>query len=660
MSTPVQRPWWLEPEQVGLWDQWYAVNEGVRTGKHSGAQMLELSNRLIKANPAFLLHNYTKIQDKNAELIPFNAWTPAQVRVYRTVRNLQRMGRPVRLIILKARQTGISTLIEGLGYHKTSYSENICTLIAAQEVEAVERIFEMFRVYYASTPEPLQTETNKFTLEEIRFGKKDRKQLGTASRILTKTLALGGARKSEAGKGRGGTYHFFHGSECAFWPMAARFMRGIEPGFPLTAASMAFLESTANGTGNWFHKRWKRASEGWRLVKQESGPPLWYNDSGRWGLWIPVFLSRLEHPEYSLALPNRASEPGFEKERAYYEKHNLDEYDRKCVDEYGATLEQVEWFKFTLAESFEDDLQGMLQENPMTPHEAFITSGSKVFDLAAAAYYRERAASFTPKDFDTGRLARDDKLRLIMEDDPQGPLKVFKRPKPGKMYAIGVDPCEGRNNNEGDYSVACVLDTETWEQVAIFRERIDPDELAEAINDLGGWYNNAMLVIEVNTGATVDWLMGKTYQYWNRYRRIEYDSFTGQRVAKWGWNTNSKSRSMMVNSLKSHWRKRLLILNDAVTIEEFCDWEKKKDYKGSIKEAPADYDGHDDCVIATGLALQGGVLDTPRDDDETELTADEIQLRAVNVSPSERKKASIRERIESRRNADDPTGMNDW
>jgi hypothetical protein len=622
--SDLQIPWFIEPEQRELYIRWLAGNN-----REEGPSAQD-TMALIKACPAFLGHYYTNIQTADATLVRFQSWTPAQIKLYRVVRNLVRMNLPVRVVVLKARQMGISTLIELLAYWRTAFFPNITGLIAAQEEDAATRIFEMFRVFYSTTPDVIRPDTEKFSVEEIRFGsrKTDPGDLGLASRILTKTTALGGSRKDQQGKGRGATYHFFHGSEVAFWANPHRFMSGVTPGLHKRPNIYGFLESTARGSGNWFHRRWRKAAEGWRLVKQPSGPPRWMCD-GTPGLWIPVFLSWLEHPAYRVAIPGAGSE----KELAYYTKH-MDKEERRLVNEFGATPEQIEWRRVTL-EDMDGDLELFCQEYPAEPEEAFQSTGRRVFDMLALQRYSDAAMA---TEYFRGSLIRDDKDKLFRSEDPHGALKIWREPKASNMYVIGADPCIGRSP-EGDNACAQVLcatsdnPEESWEQVAVWCDRVDPDEFAQELLKLAEYYGTALIVCEVNgPGQTTDLMLQKA-NYWNRYRRVEYDKITNQRVLKWGWHTNTKTRSVMVGSLKGAIREMRLKIHDPDTLEEMRDWVRIDNGRGSSKEAPSDpVDGRDDRVIALGLALQGGLLDNPMEAEDSEVPAEP----QVSAGPRER------------------------
>ena len=66
----------------------------------------------------------------------------------------------------------------------------------------------------------------------------------------------------------------------------------------------------------------------------------------------------------------------------------------------------------------------------------------------------------------------------------------------GRRYVIGVDPAEG--NVHSDESVACVLDAETWAQVAVLACRVEPATFAGYVAQVAHYYNAADVLVERN------------------------------------------------------------------------------------------------------------------------------------------------------------------
>jgi hypothetical protein len=112
-----------------------------------------------------------------------------------------------------------------------------------------------------------------------------------------------------------------------------------------------------------------------------------------------------------------------------------------------------------------------------------------------------------------------------MATDPT-PLKVWELPvkrNPNERteqveYAIGVDVSEGKLNKESDkkendYSVIDVIRTDNYKTVARWRGHIDPDLLGQVAYQIGRFYNDALIGVEVNNHGltTVQSLRNKHY-----------------------------------------------------------------------------------------------------------------------------------------------------
>ncbi|MCB9126235.1 MAG: hypothetical protein H6643_17235, partial [Caldilineaceae bacterium] len=75
-------------------------------------------------------------------------------------------------------------------------------------------------------------------------------------------------------------------------------------------------------------------------------------------------------------------------------------------------------------------------------------------------------------------------------------LTVWRRPQDGHLYIIGADPAEG--NPTSDDSAATVLDADTWEEVASFRGKWEPEIFAGYIDQVAQWYRRAAVMPERN------------------------------------------------------------------------------------------------------------------------------------------------------------------
>ncbi|WKL00896.1 hypothetical protein Q0F98_28795 [Paenibacillus amylolyticus] len=101
-----------------------------------------------------------KIKDKSGALVRL-ILNDAQRRYAAKVFEDLEAGKPVRIIILKARQMGFSTVTEALIYYFTSLQEAKNAFIVAQSSDASSNLFDMFQLYYERVPSVIQPMTRK-------------------------------------------------------------------------------------------------------------------------------------------------------------------------------------------------------------------------------------------------------------------------------------------------------------------------------------------------------------------------------------------------------------------------------------------------------------------------------------------------------------------
>ncbi len=186
---------------------------------------------------------YIKTKDQQIKPLWMN---DAQQIIYGKIQTLGKDGKPIRIIILKARQEGVSTLCEAILFEKAARHENVNSLIIAHEPESTEEIFAMSKRFYDMLPEwmkPMRRYDNKKQMVFENPNEKARGNLpGKRSRMIIATA-------DKARIGRGMTLHCFHGSEVAFWKKAKELMLSVMQAIPDLPNTMVFLESTANGFG---------------------------------------------------------------------------------------------------------------------------------------------------------------------------------------------------------------------------------------------------------------------------------------------------------------------------------------------------------------------------------------------------------------------------
>lgn len=179
-------------------------------------------------------------------------------------------------------------------------------------------------------------------------------------------------------------------------------------------------------------------------------------------------------------------------------------------------------------------------------------------------------------------------------DLKDGPVQIFKEPEPGRPYVIGGD-----TSGEGsDYFVAQVLDNITCEQVAVLRHQYDEDEYAEQVYQLGTLYNDAMVGIESNY-STYPIKRLEQMGYQNMYVREQEDTFAGSIRKAFGFQTNARTRPVIIAGLVEAMRDSVSTVNHRETLEEMLTFVRNEAKK---LRPEAEEGAHDDCVMALAIA----------------------------------------------------------
>tara|TARA_R110002051_G_scaffold222130_1_gene285763 strand:- start:932 stop:2449 length:1518 start_codon:yes stop_codon:yes gene_type:complete len=276
--------------------------------------------RMVKDFAFYAQYNLT-IRPKSGQPISFML-NKAQHYIHTRLEAQRNETGKVRALILKGRQQGCSTYVEGRFYWKVTNSRGVRAFILTHEQEATNNLFEMVERYNQNCPASPQAGASN--AKEISFPSLDSGyRVGTAG---TK------------GVGRSGTVQLFHGSEVAFWPHAETHAAGVIQSVPNDAGTEIIQESTANGLGNYFHQKWQEAEAGLSEYIAIFVPWYWQNEYTR------------DEEDFMLT----------PKEAAYAHAYSL-------------TQPQLCWRRNKIKELGSEWL--FKQEYPATPSEAFQVSG---------------------------------------------------------------------------------------------------------------------------------------------------------------------------------------------------------------------------------------------------------------------------------------------
>lgn len=524
------------------------------------------------------------IKDKSAKIVRFEPNIAQRALIDYVLWCIQHKV-PIRVIILKARQMGLSTAVEALIYWWTSTNKNITSVIIGHEDKSAKNLYTMFRRYYDNSNPLFKPSIHYNTRTDLSFERVDEagNQVGLNSIIKTAT-----AKNTSAG--RSDTIQCLHASEVGEWENGEELVASIMQTVPDLPETMIFLESTAKGRGNYFHKEWRNAEKGINNFVPFFFP--WWLIDG-YEVWDDEPLGDLT--EYEVFLSELLVK-GFTTH--FGEVFKVDP----------AKIPAKIKFYRRKAKDFASTPERMFQEYPSVAKEAFIASGRAVFDVLALERLEKDAEEINESNYYNiilGETHEDyviDKVKYVDREEEDfsyiGPLKIWKHPEPGHEYVIGADVAEGLAH--GDYSVAEVVDTQTMETVARWRGHLDPDKFGELLGALGTFYNYALIGVEVNNhGLTTIQKLRDTF-YTNLYKRDKgYDEDFEEPTSNLGWKTDVRTKRLAIDDLVRLIRDGINKDPDKVFIDEAFAF--VRDERGRMN---AEEGEHDDTVMAKAIAFQ--------------------------------------------------------
>jgi len=201
--------------------------------------------KALKNDLAYFCRNCLKIKTKDAKIVPFK-FNQSQEYFHNILENEIKTKGKVRVLVVKGRQSGISTYTAARFYHKTSTSRAKGTFILSHESGTTDKLFKIVKLY--NEHNPIAPETRRSNAKELDFDG------------LNSNYYVGTAGSGEVG--RGGTVQLMHGSEVAMWKNTDDIQTGLMESIPDLPNTEIILESTAKGMGNFFHRMVVDAMEG--------------------------------------------------------------------------------------------------------------------------------------------------------------------------------------------------------------------------------------------------------------------------------------------------------------------------------------------------------------------------------------------------------------
>ena len=537
--------------------------------------------------------------------------TRPQRRFVERLERLRKAGKPIRLVLLKARQWGGSTTSQiYMAWLQLVHKVGLNSLIIAHQGAGSDEIKDMFdrmiKNYPVDMLHRLGETYNENEPKLVGVGKS-----GSIHRVPQRNckIKIGTAERPDSC--RGGDYNLVHLSEVGLWKATEGkkpedIVRSACSGVLLRPYTMIVYESTANGTGNFFQKEYDDAKNGKSQFEA-------------------MFVSWFDIEQYSLPLDdveafaqmlyaNRENDgiPSSREENGKY---------LWWLWEKGATLEAINWYIQERAKYTEHGL--MAAEFPSDDVEAFVHSGARVFDKykvekLKASCKPPRYVGEVYADGDEGKKALQN-LRFV--GDSQGLLHIWEMPEiyddevVTDRYLTVVDV--GGRSNKADWSVIVVFDRLFMNDggkptvVAQWYGHIDIDLLAWKAAQIAAFYDNSLLVIESNTLETHDkerqvdgdqsqFILNQIKDvYPNLYARKQSEEAIREGLpVNYGFHTNIATKPMVISTLVKVIRESLYVERDARCLDEYLCYEKKPNGAfGAI------IGKHDDLLMTRAIGL---------------------------------------------------------
>lgn len=546
--------------------------------------------------------------------------TYPQRRFVEMLERMRRAGKPIRIILLKARQWGGSTTSQiYMAWLQLIHRTGLNSLIISNYNKGSETIKGMFKKMIEAYPVSMLHDVGDV------YSENEEKLVGVGRSGLTQlvpqrnsTISIGSAESPDSC--RGGDYALVHLSEVGLWKATEGkkpedIVRSACSGVLYRPYTMIVYESTANGVGNFFHNEYVAAKD--TDIKSQ---------------FEPLFVSWFDIELYQIPFSDRKEMESFAKQLYDNRLNGSAKSDREECGKYlwwlweiGATLEGIHWYIEERAKYH--DHGSMASEYPSDDVEAFVNSGSAVFDKYAIEALRsttKQPPRYIGDVFAYGDEGKDALRDLRFKSDSQGMLWIWNLPDPVNpkdmekvtdRYLTVVDV--GGRSNKADWSVIVVFDRLLMMDggkpsvVAQWYGHIDMDLLAWKAAQIAAFYDNSLLVIESNTLETHDKerdvdgdqsaaILNQIKDiYPNLYARKQSEDAIIQGLpVRYGFHTNIATKPMIISTLVKVIREGLYIERDKRCIDEFMNYEKKPNGSFGARQGT-----HDDLLMTRAIGL---------------------------------------------------------
>lgn len=596
---------------------------------------------LCRLDFRYWFDHYCFIRTEEDKVIRPSLWKSQEIFLS-ILADMEEAGVEIACQILKARQLGLSAIISRILLHTVVFFSNRNSFMASCKEDSTNLLFDMADFTLSKLPVWMRP-AEKFR-REGKFV-----EFHNGGRI---TLQHG---QQGIGIGRGTTPTAAHVSELAEFDdpsdlIDSSLMRAMHP----SAITKIFLEGTARGQNNWWHKTWLDSKAGWEQHRARLRP-----------IFLPWFVGGLYPKPIDLVnrpVPENYRETmapwAFEHAKMAKEYVRCNPYLSKYLGaNWEMPIEQIWYYECERETALrKNKLNTFLQEMPANDDEAFQSTNTSVFPVEVITYYRDKAhtyplvgcygltgpSEYIPSRLQPSTLTVDPNRKPIeiranwnnrypipftlvplrfngwsTESDDGGIDKIYiwEEPIPGEVYGMGVDTADGVGK---DRTVIEILRKGSVyapaKQVGEFASsKMNALDATPFCLALGTWYavpngpdniiKQPRMCIECRGNGDQTQLRLKMHGWTNFHpwveRMLDNKKLEPHKFNKIGVFTNFQFRVGMIDMLVKMIRDLDIEICSPFFVKEMASLEAD-DFNQSIR---ADYGGHDDRIMSLGFVI---------------------------------------------------------
>ena len=615
-------------------------------------RFIENERAIVQCDAAYWLTRYYWIKNRKNMIQRFS-FQGGQRILFNVIAELEAMGASIEILIAKARQLGMTTLVEGLMLLKAMFGEGVNGVLASADRDITKKMVKMVFLAYDRMPwwlRPMTTRRVESDNGMIVFGGINA-GLGFQHGKQTNPIAMGDTPVA------------YHLSEVSSYPDPEELIDvGLFKAVHPSTRVLGFLESTCKGDTGWWHDSYFEAKEQWasrrsRLMAlflpfycaedmypnptEQLTHPIprdWRPEPETRKMMAESALYVQSNPVLAKVLSQNGKQWAMRQDQAWYWEWNFLSARRKGAEKkwyqemphtdvaaFQGSFDNV-FGREVIAEVFSNrevcyDVYGIVGQSIEDRHEPDPTEVDYDELRIPIRYTSRRGETYrwelVPLEFEEPFIELDE---IRNYDSHMGKFFVWLHPERGYDYSIGIDTSSGMGQ-DGTVIAVCRRarnPQERDEQAAEFRSNlvghVEAFAWAMAIaayysrymGQDGVRYREPYVAVEQITavGDTVQLQMRQ--MGYNRFHKMtRYDSAAKYmkkvNAHKEGWFTSHVTRPIITNTfvtlVQNNWYK----VNSAYTMWEMDHWEVHLTGTGKDKFEHAS-NATDDGIFANAMA----------------------------------------------------------